>query len=154
VTSDSQAASPDSTRSTVGKRAVVERNTLPVSVLRHRAYVPAHQHQADVPLVPVLLPHQPAHQRRHLQDGGVSDHATITVDDENQQLRGQWEDIIEHILRLRPFMIEVGLDYFCYGNAFVSIHYPFEKYLICGSCKLRGEDQEGELQVPEPQVLP
>src|SRR4051812_1802906 len=54
----------------------------------------------------------------------------ITVDEENQQLRGQWENIVEHILRLRPFMIEVGLDYFCYGNAFVSIHYPFEKYLI------------------------
>lgn len=44
---------------------------------------------------------------------------------------------LERRLKLRAFQIEVGLDYFGYGNAFVSIYYPFEKYLICKSCKSR-----------------
>jgi hypothetical protein len=59
----------------------------------------------------------------------------LIFDEEMSQLRGHWENIVENLLRLRPFQIEVGLDYFCYGNAFVSIHWPFLKYLICGSCK-------------------
>lgn len=58
----------------------------------------------------------------------------IIVDNEDSKLRDWWEDIIEHKLRLRSFQIEVGLDYFTYGNAFVSIHFPFEKYLICANC--------------------
>lgn len=59
----------------------------------------------------------------------------IVVDEKDQTLRAHWEDIVEHRLRLRPFQIETGLDYFAYGNAFVSIHFPFEKYLICDNCK-------------------
>jgi hypothetical protein len=57
------------------------------------------------------------------------------VDEKDQDIRGWWEDIIEHKLRLRAFQIEVGLDFFCYGNAFISLHFPFEKYLICDNCK-------------------
>jgi hypothetical protein len=36
---------------------------------------------------------------------------------------------------LRTFMEEVGLDYWGYGNAFVSIYYPFEKMCKCSVCK-------------------
>lgn len=38
-------------------------------------------------------------------------------------------------LRIRSFEIEVGLDYFCCGNAFVSLYTPFLKILQCASCK-------------------
>jgi hypothetical protein len=44
---------------------------------------------------------------------------------------------IEDHLKLRSFQVEVGLDYFVYGNAFVSVFLPFEKYLICSSCGAR-----------------
>ena len=44
---------------------------------------------------------------------------------------------VEGQLKLRSFQVEVGLDYFVYGNAFVSVFLPFEKYLICSSCKAR-----------------
>jgi len=44
---------------------------------------------------------------------------------------------VEDHLKLRSFQVEVGLDYFVYGNAFVSVFLPFEKYLICGSCGAR-----------------
>jgi hypothetical protein len=44
---------------------------------------------------------------------------------------------VEDHLKLRSFQVEVGLDYFVYGNAFVSVFLPFEKYLICASCGAR-----------------
>ncbi len=49
--------------------------------------------------------------------------------------RKKWEKIAETQLKLRAFQVEVGLDYFCYGNAFITIHFPFEKLLICTNCK-------------------
>lgn len=54
---------------------------------------------------------------------------------EDVDTRKKWENISENMLRVRAFQIEVGLDYFCYGNAFVTIHFPFIKYLICTNCK-------------------
>lgn len=54
---------------------------------------------------------------------------------EDVDTRKKWENISENDLRLRAFQIEVGLDYFCYGNAFITIHFPFFKYLICTECK-------------------
>lgn len=59
----------------------------------------------------------------------------IIIDEEDSELRSKWEDIVENKLRLRPFQIETGLDYHCYGNAFITLHFPFEKYLICRNCK-------------------
>lgn len=54
---------------------------------------------------------------------------------EDVDTRKKWETISENLLKLRAFQIEVGLDYFCYGNAFVTRHFPFNKYLICTNCK-------------------
>lgn len=58
----------------------------------------------------------------------------IVVDEKDPDIRAKWESIIEDTLRLRSFQIETGLDFFAYGNAFISIHFPFEKYLICANC--------------------
>jgi len=44
---------------------------------------------------------------------------------------------LEQQLNLRQFQIEMGLDYFAYGNTFISIYYPFVKYLACRHCKER-----------------
>lgn len=54
---------------------------------------------------------------------------------EDIDTRKKWEHISENLLKLRAFQIEVGLDYFCYGNAFITIYWPFQKYLICTNCK-------------------
>jgi len=45
--------------------------------------------------------------------------------------------IIEKKLKMRSFLLEAGLDYYTYGNAFVSIYTPFKRYLICPKCKER-----------------
>ena len=59
----------------------------------------------------------------------------IIIDEEDTELRAKWNDVVENQLKLRPFQIETGLDYHCYGNAFVTLHFPFHKYLICRNCK-------------------
>lgn len=59
----------------------------------------------------------------------------IIFDEEDPAIRDKWTNIAENHLKLRSFQIEAGLDYFCYGNAIISIHWPFEKNLICKGCK-------------------
>ena len=44
---------------------------------------------------------------------------------------------LENILRLRQFQVEIGLDYHVYGNAFCSVFFQLEKYLVCQNCKAR-----------------
>jgi hypothetical protein len=66
----------------------------------------------------------------------------IIFDEEDIKIRERWEDIADNQLKIRTFQIEVGLDYFAYGNAFVTIHFPFKKYLCCPVCKNELEIQK------------
>lgn len=52
---------------------------------------------------------------------------------ENDTLRQRYQQITKQ-LQLKSFRIEVGLDYYTYGNAFVSVMFPFRKYLVCSNC--------------------
>lgn len=54
---------------------------------------------------------------------------------ESKHVRDGWKDLLEETLNLKPFLIEIGLDYCCYGNAFVSINFPFTRWLRCNRCK-------------------
>ena len=58
----------------------------------------------------------------------------IILDTEKQDLKDSWNEFLNEQLRYRPFQIEVGLDYFAYGNSLVSIFYPFVKMLRCTRC--------------------
>lgn len=58
----------------------------------------------------------------------------IIFEEEDMETRAKWEGI-EQQLKLRSFRVEAGLDYFCYGISLVSIHFPFNKYLVCQNCK-------------------
>jgi len=51
-------------------------------------------------------------------------------------IRDGWRDILEgEKLNLKSFLIEIGLDYFTYGNAFVSMNWPFTRWIQCPHCK-------------------
>jgi hypothetical protein len=63
----------------------------------------------------------------------------LIVDEEDAELRARWENAIENTFKLRGFQIETGLDYFCFGNTFITLHFPFIKYLICMNCEEREE---------------
>lgn len=52
----------------------------------------------------------------------------------NHALRTKWDRFYRKVLNFKKFLVEVGLDYHAYGNCFVSIHFPFRKYLKCENC--------------------
>lgn len=53
---------------------------------------------------------------------------------DDKHVRDAWKRVIEDELNLKPFLIEIGLDHFCYGNAFVSINLPFVRWIKCPQC--------------------
>jgi hypothetical protein len=52
----------------------------------------------------------------------------------SKHVRDGWKDLVEDTLNLKPFLIEIGLDYFTYGNAFVSLNLPFTRWIKCKAC--------------------
>jgi hypothetical protein len=58
----------------------------------------------------------------------------LVFDGESDQDNDRWDRFFKETLHYKKFEIEVGLDYNTYGNAFVSIYFPFKKYLTCKSC--------------------
>lgn len=46
----------------------------------------------------------------------------------------KWEELLTGVLDYNVFRFEVNLDYFVYGNAFVSVNFPFRKKIICSAC--------------------
>jgi len=59
----------------------------------------------------------------------------IVIDEKDPAIKDKWDTLLGGVLRYRPFQIEIGLDYYTYGICFVTIHFPFDKFLICQSCK-------------------
>lgn len=47
----------------------------------------------------------------------------------------RWEELMLDHINYRTHQFETNLDYFNYGNAFISPSYPFRKMLKCGSCR-------------------
>lgn len=54
------------------------------------------------------------------------------LDDED--VRHKYNELIHHYIRLKSFLIEVGLDYFTYGNALISVNMKFKRFLECPQC--------------------
>ena len=52
---------------------------------------------------------------------------------QQKHVRDGWKQLLEDDLNLKAFLIEVGLDYFTYGNSFISINLPFVRWIQCGS---------------------
>jgi hypothetical protein len=46
-----------------------------------------------------------------------------------------WKNLLEEIINLKRVSIEALLDMSIYGVAYLSIAYPFERFLICPGCK-------------------
>jgi hypothetical protein len=49
-------------------------------------------------------------------------------------IRRKYDKILHRTLKIKSFLIEVGLDYYTYGNAFISSNLQFKRYLKCTSC--------------------
>lgn len=60
----------------------------------------------------------------------------IVWETEDNELRKVYKGV-EDMLRFRQFQVEIGLDYNVYGNAFASVFFQLDKYLVCTKCKER-----------------
>lgn len=56
----------------------------------------------------------------------------------DQPIDSEWkprlDDILHKQLKIKSFMVELGLDYFTYGNAFITASMKPKRFLKCGSC--------------------
>jgi hypothetical protein len=58
---------------------------------------------------------------------------------EDEHVRDKWKEVFEKTLNIKPFLIEIGLDFFTFGNAFISINMPFKRLLECEECKHKAD---------------
>lgn len=58
----------------------------------------------------------------------------ILVEHDNPNVASRWTEYLQDHIGIRTLQLELGLDYFVYGNAFASLVNPFLKYLRCSSC--------------------
>lgn len=59
----------------------------------------------------------------------------IYDDIQDETVRKNYEQLLDHYLNLKSFLIEVGLDYFTYGNCIISANMKFKRFLECPICK-------------------
>jgi len=53
----------------------------------------------------------------------------------NDDARTVWHDLLETVLNIKRAEMRALLDKNVYGIAYVSLYYPFERYLVCRKCK-------------------
>jgi hypothetical protein len=58
----------------------------------------------------------------------------IVFDVDDKPSRERYRQLFEDQLNLKAFAREIGLDYHTFGNCFISIIYPFQRFLQCTEC--------------------
>jgi len=59
----------------------------------------------------------------------------LIYDCDDPKLKEVYQHILEDEMEIKRFLIEVGLDYFVYGNAFVTVLVPFKRFFKCKKCE-------------------
>jgi len=59
----------------------------------------------------------------------------LLYDTENEALKLRHKNLLEKVLHVREILIQMTLDKYVYGNAFLSMYQPFIRYLKCPKCK-------------------
>lgn len=68
----------------------------------------------------------------------------LIIEDEKESVRDLWDKIINKELGMKERLMEINLDFHVYGNAFVSMHLPFTRFLECPSCKQKTTIQQAD----------
>jgi len=63
----------------------------------------------------------------------------IIIDHDDPEIKKRWTEYFQDHLRYRSFQVESGLDFHAYGNGYVSLGFPFKKFLFCNACNFRDE---------------
>ena len=59
----------------------------------------------------------------------------IVLDGGSEKEREEYADFLTNDLHLMTALADIGDEYMVYGNSFVSIYFPFDRFLICPKCK-------------------
>ncbi|KKN98602.1 hypothetical protein LCGC14_0147140 [marine sediment metagenome] len=73
----------------------------------------------------------------------------LSFEHDNEDIISRYELLFEENLKIYDFQIEIGMDYFNYGNAFASINYPLQKRLKCRNCKKYSNIEEVNFKLVE-----
>ena len=57
------------------------------------------------------------------------------IEGQSDKERDRYEDFLNNQLHLIQQLAEIGDDYMTYGNVFVSMYFPFDRFLVCPKCK-------------------
>jgi hypothetical protein len=68
----------------------------------------------------------------------------VLLDSEDAGTKELWAHMLMEHLRYRAFQVEIGLDYYAYGNGLVSIYFPFVKMIECRSCGFKKQARDAE----------
>lgn len=61
----------------------------------------------------------------------------LIFEDHSDQLVQYWKTLLSNTLQIKSFNMEANLDLVTYGNGFITISYPFSRFLECQACKNR-----------------
>lgn len=59
----------------------------------------------------------------------------LIYETDNEDTEKVYKDLLETVLRIREFEVMMLLDFEVFGNAYCSIVYPIERYLVCPWCQ-------------------
>jgi hypothetical protein len=68
----------------------------------------------------------------------------FTYKTENEKLKQQYKTLLEDTLGLKSILVITGIDRHVYGNAFISLYFPFRRSLRCPVCKYTRNIQHTE----------
>jgi intein/homing endonuclease len=66
----------------------------------------------------------------------------LIIDEDDVKVKEQWLTNYNDHIKIKDRMMEVNLDLNVYGNAFVSLHLPFTRMLVCGKCQHKVDIKE------------
>ena len=58
----------------------------------------------------------------------------LVLDGESDEEREDYEKFLKNDMRIMQELADVGDEYMVYGNVFLSIYFPFDRFLICPKC--------------------
>jgi hypothetical protein len=68
----------------------------------------------------------------------------LILQHKDRAVTDKWEDLLLGSMNYRVLQFEINLDYFVYGNAFVSPSFPFRKLLTCANCRVEHDALESK----------
>lgn len=65
----------------------------------------------------------------------------------DQKTEKKYNEVLHDILHIKSFLIEIGLDYFTFGNVFISTNLNTKRFLVCSACKYEHQYEDIQFKV-------